>query len=50
METKKNINIWKSLQKVPAGTMFVPLIIGAIITTICQGILILICGARWAIL
>ena len=38
METKKNINIWKSLQKVPAGTMFVPLIIGAIITTICQGI------------
>ena len=38
METKKNINIWKSLQKVPAGTMFVPLIIGAVITTICQGI------------
>lgn len=38
MEAKKNINIWKSLQKVPAGTMFVPLIIGAIITTICQGI------------
>ena len=34
---KKNVNIWKSLQKVPAGTMFVPLIIGAVITTICQG-------------
>lgn len=38
METKKNINIWRLLQKVPAGTMFVPLIIGAVITTICQGI------------
>ena len=37
MDTKKNINIWKTLQKVPAGTMFVPLIIGAIITTVCQG-------------
>ena len=37
METKRNINIWKSLQKVPAGTMFVPLIIGAIITTVCEG-------------
>lgn len=35
---KKNTDIWKSLQKVPAGTMFVPLIIGALITTICQGI------------
>lgn len=35
---KKNVNIWKSLQKVPAGTMFVPLIIGALITTICEGI------------
>ena len=35
MENKKNVNIWKTLQKVPAGTMFVPLIIGAIITTIC---------------
>lgn len=35
---KKNVNIWKTLQKVPAGTMFVPLIIGAIITTVCQGI------------
>ncbi len=34
---KKNVNIWKSLQKVPAGTMFVPLIIGAIITTVCEG-------------
>ena len=39
METRKNVNIWKSLQKVPAGTMFVPLIIGAIITTICEGFL-----------
>ncbi len=39
MKTKKSINIWKSLQKVPAGTMFVPLIIGAVITTICQGLL-----------
>ena len=38
MKTKKNINIWKTLQKVPAGTMFVPLIIGAIITTVCQGL------------
>ena len=38
MEARKNVNIWKTLQKVPAGTMFVPLIIGAIITTICQGI------------
>ncbi len=36
-ETKRNVNIWKTLQKVPAGTMFVPLIIGALITTICQG-------------
>ena len=35
---KKNVNIWKSLQKVPAGTMFVPLIIGALVTTICEGI------------
>ena len=39
MKGKKNINIWKTLQKVPAGTMFVPLIIGAVITTICRGIL-----------
>lgn len=31
------IPIWSSLQKVPAGTMFVPLIIGALITTVCQG-------------
>ena len=38
METRKNINIWKTLGKVPAGTMFVPLIIGAIITTVCQGL------------
>ena len=38
MDKKKNVNIWKSLQKVPAGTMFVPLIIGAIITTVCEGI------------
>lgn len=38
METKKNVNIWKNLQKVPAGTMFVPLIIGALITTLCKGI------------
>ncbi len=38
MDKKKNINIWKTLQKVPAGTMFVPLIIGAIITTVCEGI------------
>ena len=37
MENKKNVNIWKSLQKVPAGTMFVPLIIGAVITTVCKG-------------
>ena len=37
MESRKNVNIWKSLQKVPAGTMFVPLIIGAIITTVCNG-------------
>ena len=35
---KKNVNIWKTLQKVPAGTMFVPLIIGALITTVAQGI------------
>lgn len=35
---KKNVNIWKSLQKVPAGTMFVPLIIGALITTITNGV------------
>ena len=35
---KKNVNIWKSLQKVPAGTMFVPLIIGALITTITEGV------------
>ena len=38
-EAKRNVNLWKSLQKVPAGTMFVPLIIGAIITTVCQGLL-----------
>lgn len=37
MGNKKNVNIWKSLQKVPAGTMFVPLIIGAVITTVCKG-------------
>lgn len=37
--TVKNLNIWKSLQKVPAGTMFVPLIIGAVITTVCKGML-----------
>lgn len=36
---RKNVNIWKTLQKVPAGTMFVPLIIGALITTICNGLL-----------
>ena len=30
METKRNINIWKTLRKVPVGTMFVPLIIGVI--------------------
>lgn len=35
---KRNVDIWKTLQKVPAGTMFVPLIIGALITTVCQGI------------
>ena len=35
---KKNINIWKTLQKVPAGTMFVPLIIGALITTLTEGV------------
>ena len=35
---KKNVNIWKSLQKVPAGTMLVPLIIGALITTITNGV------------
>ena len=34
MANKKNVNIWKSLQKVPAGTMFVPLIIGAVITSL----------------
>ena len=39
MDGKKNVNIWKTLQKVPAGTMFVPLIIGALITTVCQGML-----------
>lgn len=33
----KQIAIWKTIQKVPAGSMFVPLIIGAVITTICQG-------------
>ena len=37
MGNKKNVSVWKSLQKVPAGTMFVPLIIGAVITTICKG-------------
>ena len=39
MDGKKNVNIWKTLQKVPAGTRFVPLIIGALITTVCQGML-----------
>lgn len=34
----RNVNIWKFLQKLPAGTMFVPLIIGAIITTISKGL------------
>lgn len=33
-----NVELWKTLQKVPAGTMFVPLIIGALITTVCEGI------------
>ncbi len=37
MKSKKNVNIWKTLQRVPAGTMFVPLIIGAVITTVCKG-------------
>lgn len=37
MDKKENVNIWKALQRIPAGTMFVPLIIGAVITTITQG-------------
>lgn len=42
MESKTpsaGIPIWKTLQKVPAGIMFVPLLIGAGITTICEGLL-----------
>ena len=31
----KGIGIWNFLNKIPAGTMFVPLIISAIVTTIC---------------
>ncbi len=31
----KGIGIWNFLNKIPAGTMFVPLVISAIITTIC---------------
>lgn len=31
----KGIGIWKFLNKIPAGTMFVPLVISAIICTIC---------------
>ena len=38
MGSRRNVNIWKTPQKVPAGTMFVPLIIGAIITTISEGL------------
>ena len=47
MSKSHNVNIWKSLQKVPAGTMFVPLIIGAIITTICQGFFHFDLWERW---
>lgn len=47
MENKKNVNIWKTLQKVPAGTMFVPLIIGAIITTFVRAFSSLIYGVPW---
>lgn len=39
METQeKNIGLWRALQRLPAGTMFVPLIVGALITTVCEGI------------
>ena len=31
----KGIGIWKFLNKIPAGTMFVPLIISAVICSIC---------------
>ena len=31
----KGVKIWDFLNKIPAGTMFVPLVISAIITTIC---------------
>ena len=31
----KGVKIWGFLNKIPAGTMFVPLVISAIITTIC---------------
>lgn len=31
----KGVHIWDFLNKIPAGTMFVPLIIGSIITTLC---------------
>ena len=31
----KGIGIWNFLNKIPAGTMFVPLVLSAIITTIC---------------
>lgn len=34
----KNIKIWQTLTKIPGGTMFIPLVIGSLITTICQGI------------
>ena len=35
MKSGYNISIWDFLHKLPAGTMFVPLIISSIITTIC---------------
>lgn len=35
----RRLPIWRTLQRIPAGTMFVPLLLGALIATLCRGLL-----------